>query len=192
MQGIASSRLSCLVYMGLTWGTVAEKACSPLNLTYPQSEDIAVNLEITDMIRSKAVQPKPAMQSLKRRVGSRNGRVQMYALSVGLRSAAEIGLANPVQLVDTCIKNGGDHFLAEVASKIFVDELSGVIRSPVCRRRGSERGMLIHVQLTSAEVKQMALKMFQQWALAFQSKRELAFFVGVYNELKNSGESSTS
>ena len=36
----------------------------------------------------------------------------------------------------------------------------------------------------------MALRYFQQWALAFESKKELSFFVEVYNELKNSGESS--
>jgi growth factor-regulated tyrosine kinase substrate len=33
----------------------------------------------------------------------------------------------------------------------------------------------------------MALKYFQQWALAFEAKKELSFFVDVYNELKNSG-----
>ncbi|ORY35602.1 hypothetical protein BCR39DRAFT_511030 [Naematelia encephala] len=134
---------------------LVEKACSPLNLPYPQSEDMATALEVTDLVRSKAVQPKPAMQSLKRRVASKNGRVQMYALG----------------LIDTCIKNGGDHFLAEIASKEFVDEMSGLIKSP----------------LTNAEVKQMAIRLFQSWALAFQSKKELGFFVDVYNELKNSG-----
>ncbi|WVQ99978.1 hypothetical protein IAU59_007121 [Kwoniella sp. CBS 9459] len=149
--------------MSWLWGSatnpqfeeLAEKACSPLNLPYPQSEDIATALEVADMIRSKAVQPKVAMQSLKRRIASKNGRVQMYALG----------------LTDTCIKNGGDHFLAEIASKEFVDELSGLIKA----------------QGTNAEVKTMLLKTFQQWALAFQSKKELSFFVDVYNELKNSG-----
>lgn len=110
---------------------MVEKACSPINLTYPQSEDIAVNLEITDLIRSKAVQPKPAMQSLKRRIAGKNGRVQMYALGVSITCTMVREAAEGPQLVDTCIKNGGDHFLAEIASKEFVDEMSGLIRSPV-------------------------------------------------------------
>ncbi|KAK4688577.1 hepatocyte growth factor-regulated tyrosine kinase substrate, partial [Tremellales sp. Uapishka_1] len=134
---------------------LVEKATSPLNLPYPQSEDISVSLEIADMIRSKAVLPKPAMQSLKRRVSSKNGRVVMYGLN----------------LIDTCIKNGGDHFLAEIASKEFVDEISAAIKSPT----------------TGAEVREMTLKLFQQWALAFKSKKELSFFVDVYEEMKSSG-----
>lgn len=107
------------------------------------------------MIRSKAVNPKPAMQALKQRVGSKNGRVQMYALS----------------LADTCIKNGGDHFLAEIASKEFTDELSGVIKSAA----------------TNAEVRTMALNMLQQWALAFKNKPALSYLPEVYSELKASG-----
>jgi len=48
--------------------------------------------------------------------------------------------------------------------------------------------MKADLQATSAEVKQMALRLFQSWALAFKPKQELSFFVDVYNELKNSGE----
>ncbi len=73
--------------------------------------------------------------------------------------------------MDTCIKNGGDHFLAEIASKEFIDEMTGVIKGPS----------------TNAEVRQMSLRMFQSWALAFEKKRELAFFVDAYNDMKNSG-----
>lgn len=40
-------------------------------------------------------------------------------------------LTDRVQLTDTCIKNGGDHFLLEVASKEFVDELSNLIKATV-------------------------------------------------------------
>lgn len=46
---------------------------------------------------------------------------------------------------------------------------------------------LIKSPSTNAEVRTMALRFFQQWAVAFQSKPALAFLVDVYNELKNSG-----
>lgn len=42
-------------------------------------------------------------------------------------------------------------------------------------------------QYTNGEVKQMAIRLFQQWAIAFKAKPELVFLVDVYNELKMGG-----
>ncbi len=43
-------------------------------------------------------------------------------------------------------------------------------------------------QSTNPQVRDMALKVFQQWALAFESKRELSFLPEMYRELKTGGE----
>ncbi|KZO99644.1 VHS-domain-containing protein [Calocera viscosa TUFC12733] len=142
----------------LFWGAspfdeLADKATS--ELLPVGGSDIALNLEICDHIRSKSVTPLAAMRSIKRRVDHKNPNVQLLAL----------------ELADTCTKNGGDTFLAQVASREFLDDLVSIAKQPNVNR----------------DVKQKILRLVQSWARGMEGNSELKYVGETYKNLKSSG-----
>ncbi|KAF9399607.1 Vacuolar protein-sorting-associated protein 27 [Mortierella sp. AD011] len=120
------------------------------------SEDLALNLEICDQIRSKQVQPKDAARALKRRLGHKNPNVQLLALG----------------LTDTCAKNGGHHFLVEIASREFIDNLTSILKAP---------------SGCNFEVKNRILGLIQTWGILFRGKHGLGYVCDTYMILQHEG-----
>ncbi|KAF8530931.1 hypothetical protein JB92DRAFT_2578725, partial [Gautieria morchelliformis] len=144
--------LSSLIWGQSQFDDAIDKATSELRLA---EEDFALNLEICDQIRSKSVPPKDAARALKRRLNHKNPNVQLLALG----------------LTDVCVKNGGDHFLCEVASKEFMDNLVSILKMPAL----------------NLDVKNKTLRLIQNWSVAFEGKYTLGYVGQVYKELKSEG-----
>ncbi|CAG8536925.1 8705_t:CDS:10, partial [Scutellospora calospora] len=141
------------IFGGNPFEELVEKATSELN---PIGQDnLALNLDISDQIRSKSVQPREALRVLKKRIMHTNPNVQLLALN----------------LTDTCIKNGGHHFLVEVASRDFVDTLVSIIKS----------------SNSNPEVIQKLLGLIQTWSSAFDGRPELKYVTEIYYSLKHEG-----
>lgn len=127
--------------------------------------DIAVGLEITDIIRSKKVPPKQAMRSLKKRL------TKIYA-NPNL-------LGSTLKLIDLCVKNCGAHFLVELNCKEFVDYLVDYI----FRVHYDVRSFKVQSSEAKLTIGNDILKFVKEWALCFKNQFELNYLDKVYNQL---------
>ncbi|KAI9491158.1 hypothetical protein BDB00DRAFT_767657 [Zychaea mexicana] len=141
------------------WGQNAfdeliEKATS--ELLPANQEDVALQFMISDQIRSKKVNAKDAMRALKRRLEHKNPNVQNATLS----------------LTDTCVKNGGDQFVREIASREFMEAISFLVHSQV----RWEHSIILR-----------ALTILQTWALAAKNTPSLSYLTDTYNLFRAEG-----
>ncbi|WFD30579.1 Vacuolar protein-sorting-associated protein 27 [Malassezia sp. CBS 17886] len=147
-----------MVGLWALWGSSAfadliERATSAL---LPAGhEDIALNLEICDEVRARRVPPQQAMYLLRQRIAHRNPNVQILA----------------VGLTDLCVKNGGDHFLQQVASRDSMDFFAATLRDSVAH-----------------EVKAKLRRCLQDWKFFAESRpEELGYIIEVVDRLAKEG-----
>lgn len=131
--------------------------------------DLSTALEVTDIIRSKAIPAKQCMRALKKRIGMVYSNPNLLKLSL--------------QLTDLCVKNGGYHFLVEVSSKEFIDYLVDFV-------------FKVHYNLKKPDVAQneakkeigdLILSLLQNWAHFFENLRQLEYTGKAYAQLIKEG-----
>lgn len=78
-----------------------------------------------------------------------------------------------MQLTDACVKNGGSHFLQEIASREFIDNLISLMNAPA--------------QPINLDVKHRMLELIQAWSYAFEGQPQLTYVNDTYRMLKQDG-----
>jgi growth factor-regulated tyrosine kinase substrate len=128
-----------------------------------------LNLEISDVIRSKTVQPEEADRAQEPKRPAR--RTQRMPCPSATFSIHELTSS---KLTDTCVKNGGAHFIQEIASRDFMDNLTSLLKAPLA-------------VAPNTDVKNKMLELIQSWATAAEGRTNLSYINEVYRGLQREG-----
>ncbi|SCU83098.1 LAMI_0C01992g1_1 [Lachancea mirantina] len=131
--------------------TLIQRATSE---SIPNGEiDLSLALEVSDVIRSRRVNPKECMRSLKKRI-------------VATRSNPNTQLS-AWRLTEVCVKNGGTAFIKEICTREFMDCMEHTILE----------------NDTNEDVEKFCTEMLQGLYVAFKNDSQLGYVAKVHDKL---------
>ena len=113
------------------------------------------NFKISDAVRSKEVNSKIVLQAIRKKIYDPDQSTQILAL----------------HLLDTLVKNGGQHFFVEFSNKEFIDAYVAEL-------------LTLQNQKRNLDALNLMLDYFQAWAIASQGMEQAKYLKDKYEELK--------